>query len=333
MKGLARSGDNLFVYAKKFIESSTEVALLSAYIKVSSLEQLNQSKKIKQIVVRWEMKDLCSQASDFELLFDYCRKHDIELYRNTRLHLKVIWDLGSSAFLGSANISGRGIESKSNDFNWELNKVANYLSIEDQQYLQSRLLESEIITVERMLALKAHKNAIAYQEPIIPEIEFPKMTDDHFLITQLPFYRNVTSLFESYVNSESLCVDDQRDLAHDLALYEVPPGLSESEFQLHIANAFLNHPFIKSFCNWVKSIEADHPDHDRRASARFGSVRRWFADHTTTVPTPRPWELSEDINVLYNWICHFNPDFRQTGRPYEGGTGGSNLLQYRPSIT
>ena len=143
--------------------------------------------------------------------FDYCRKHDIELYRNTRLHLKVIWDLGSSAFLGSANISRRGIESKSNDFNWELNKVANNLSIEDQQYLQSRLLESEIITVERMLALKAHKNAIAYQEPIIPEIEFPNMTDDHFLITQLLFIE-MSPRYLNHMQIPNLCVSMTREI-------------------------------------------------------------------------------------------------------------------------
>jgi len=329
---LARSGENLFSSAEAFVGNNACVAVLSAYIKKATLERLNESGNINQVVVAWKMQDICSGASDFEELYEYCRDNKIELFRNTRIHLKVIWDYADSAFLGSANISNRGIQSGGSNFNWELSTTVNNLSVEDQQYLQQRILESQLITDERMSALKECRDSIQYNEPEVPQLELPEEELDRFLINQLPFFRNVDSLFHAYVNPESLSQEDMKDLAHDLALYRVPRGLSKPEFQAHIANAFLNHPFIKSFCNWVKSIEADHPDHDRRASARFGRVRRWFADRTTTVPTPRPWELSEDINVLYNWICHFNPDFRQTGRPYEGGTKGSNLLQYRPSI-
>lgn len=329
---LARSGENLFSSAEAFVGNNACVAVLSAYIKKRTLEKLNDSGNINQVVVAWTMQDICSGASDFEELYEYCRDNKIELYRNTRIHLKVIWDYAASAFLGSANMSNRGIQSGGSNFNWELSATVNDLSVEDQQYLQQRILESQLITDERMNALKERRDSIQYHEPEILPFELPEEKTDRFLINQLPFFRNVDTLFHAYANPEPLSQEDMKDLAHDLALYRVPSGLSESAFQAHVANAFLHHPFIESFCHWVKTLEANHPDLERRASARFGSVRKWFTDNTTTVPTPRPWELSEDINVLYNWICHFNPDFRQTGRPYEGGTRGSNLLQYRPSI-
>ena len=332
MAHLARSGDNLFTTAEAFVGNNACVAVLSAYIKKPTLEKLNESGNINQVVVAWTIQDICSGASDFEELYDYCRDNNIELFRNTRIHLKVIWDYADSAFLGSANISNRGIHSGGSNFNWELSAIVNDISFEDQQYLQQRILESQLITDERMSALKECRNSIQYNEPEIPQFELPEEELDRFLINQLPFFRNVESLFHAYANPESLSQGDMKDLAHDLALYRVPSGLSKQEFEDYIANAFLNHPFIKSFCDWVKALEVNHPDPNRKASARFGGVKQWFADHTTTVPTPRRWELTDDINVLYNWICYFDPDFRQTGRPHEGGTRGSNLLQYRPSI-
>lgn len=333
MTHLARSGDTLFTTAEAFIRKNADVVVLSAYIKKATLEKLNESCNINQVVVAWKMQDICSGASDFEELYEYCRDNNIELFRNTRIHLKVIWDYAAAAFLGSANISNRGIQSKGSNFNWELSAIVNNLSVEDQQYLQQRILESQLITDERMKALRKFRDSIQYDEPEIPSFELSEEKTDRFLINQLPFFRDVDSLFHAYANPESLSHGDMKDLAHDLALYRVPSGLSLQEFEAYISNAFLNHPFIESFCHWVKAIKPNHPDPNRKASVRFGSVTQWFTDHTTTVPTPRPWELSEDINVLYNWICYFDPDFQQTGRPYGGGTRGSNLLQYRPCIT
>ena len=42
---------------------------------------------------------------------------------------------------------------------------------------------------------------------------------------------------------------------------------------------------------------------------QFGAVRRWFAENTTTVPTPRSFELNSYVKVLYKWICYFDKDF------------------------
>ena len=237
MTHLARSGDNLFT-AEAFVCNNACVAVLSAYyIKKATLERLNESGNINQVVVAWKMQDICSGASDFEELYEYCRDNKIELFRNTRIHLKVIWDYADSAFLGSANISNRGIQSGSN-FNWELSTTVNNLSIEDQQYLQQRILEGQLITDERMSALKECRDSIQYNEPEVPQLELPEEELDRFLINQLPFFRNVDSFFHSYVNPESLSQEDMKDLAHDLALFRVPSGLSEPEFQAHIANAF-----------------------------------------------------------------------------------------------
>ena len=54
---LYRSGDNLESGAINYINGVTQASLFSAYIKLAQLKTLNASKKINQIVVRWEIKD------------------------------------------------------------------------------------------------------------------------------------------------------------------------------------------------------------------------------------------------------------------------------------
>ena len=63
---LYRSGENLFEGAKSFVDQNDEITLFSAYLKLNTLKKLNKSRHIKQIIVRWEIKDLCLGVSDFE---------------------------------------------------------------------------------------------------------------------------------------------------------------------------------------------------------------------------------------------------------------------------
>ena len=82
---LLKSGINLEKSVTEFVSSNNSVTLFSAYIKLDELERINISKNIKQIIVRWEIEDLCKKVSDLEI-YDYCIDHGIALYRNSRIH-------------------------------------------------------------------------------------------------------------------------------------------------------------------------------------------------------------------------------------------------------
>ena len=56
---------------------------------------------------------------------------------------------------------------------------------------------------------------------------------------------------------------------------------------------------------------------------RFGAVRRWFSENTTTVPTPTTWDLTENVQILYNWICYFDSDYI-----WERPGGYSQVISY-----
>ena len=160
---LFRSGENLFEGAKSFVD---EITVFSAYLKLNTLKKLNESKHIKQIIVRWEIKDLCIGVSDFEKLFIYCRENQINIYRNTRLHAKVIWNNFNDVFLGSANLTGKGLESRDKKYNFELNSISSNISVNDIIYLKRILNKSEYVSnrlfekLSRLVAIEKEKEKL-----------------------------------------------------------------------------------------------------------------------------------------------------------------------------
>ena len=49
---LYRSGENLFEGAKTFVNKNDEITLFSAYLKLDALKKINESRHVKQIIVR-----------------------------------------------------------------------------------------------------------------------------------------------------------------------------------------------------------------------------------------------------------------------------------------
>ena len=333
MTQLARSGVNLFDSAEAFVRMHDDIVALCAYIKKPTLEKLNESGKINQVVVAWRMQDICSGASDFEELYQYCRDHNIELFRNPRIHLKVLWDMGTNVFLGSANISQRGLDDTSGDaYNWELSTKVQNISFGDQQYLNKLLSESTLITPIRMEELRTKKEAIHFVRPEVPDHHFVPDTTDKFLITELPYFEfdflpedRFQDLVQAYLNPEDLSTEQQIDLAHDLTIYRIPPDLPAAKFEQVLRQAFNAHPFIVAFKEKVKNHE---PRFHPKGTINHGGVNKWLRQKTTTVPTPKHRDMKDKVTILYNWICHFDSSFNQSGRP---NGKGSNILKYNKS--
>lgn len=319
---LLRSGENLLKLALDFISESEEVTLFSAYIRTEQLKELNKEFKINRIVVRWEVRDLHQGASDLEL-YNYCKDNQIALYRNTRIHLKCLINEREQVLLGSANITGRGIGEKSVRFNFELNSITKDIDFEDTLYFDQIIAQSEYISEELFEEIKKRVESLEdfkKQEEVYQKVNIltENKESDYFLISELPMFKDVKKLYQASQNIEGLSPLDRRCVSHDLATYNLSPINSEEEFYKELRQVFNNHKFIVNLKTRIKE--------DRRSSLNYGGVVRWITENTTTVPTPISWELKEQqvVNILYEWICFFDPDF-VVERP-----GHSEVIFYRP---
>jgi len=121
-----------------------------------------------------------------------------------------------------------------------------------------------------------------------------------FKLTQLneqSLSDSVSTLKDAYFKRKKLSDEDISYAVHDIALYEIPQNLSNTEFDTYLENAFFLHPFIEAF---TKEI-------DRNIDGLFfGRVKIWFQDNTTTVPIPRRWELTTNTQILYRWITELS---------------------------
>lgn len=298
---LYKSGINLESSAIKFIEDNEMVTLFSAYLKLNELKLINQSRKINRIVVRWEIKDLCLGVSDLEL-FEYCLINNIALYRNTRIHLKAFWNNSKDVFFGSANVTNKGLGEKGN-FNYELNGFNNDIRYEDIAYFNEIIMDSEYLTSSLFNEIKYLVDKTELPTIDYPVIETKKKIEDYFLLSNLPMTESIEELYEGYCSPDSLDTDKSVYVSHDIALYNIPRKLDESSFYNYIKKAFNNHPFILKLKEQIKN--------SRRQSINYGGVVRWIQENTTTVPTPRAWEIKQDtiVNILYTWICTLDDDF------------------------
>ena len=304
---LFKSGDNLWSGALDFISKSEEITLFSAYIRTEQLKELNRESKINRIVVRWEIRDLHQGASDLDL-YQYCKENHIALYRNTRIHLKCLINEKEEVLLGSANITGRGIGEKSTRYNFELNSVSTNIDFTDTLYLDKIVSQSEYVSQElfedikrRVESLEDFKKQETEYEKI--DIKTEKKKNDYFLMSELPMFRDVISLYEAANSLDNLNLLDKKCVAHDLATFDIDPRLSEEEFHSNLKEVFNSHPFIIALKDEVKK--------GRDSSMGYGNIIEWIKRNTTTVPTPISWELKEKqvVNILFEWLCFFDQDF------------------------
>lgn len=319
---LFKSGDNLWSGALDFIFESEEVTLFSAYIRTEQLKELNRENKINRIVVRWEIRDLHQGASDLDL-YQYCKENKIALYRNTRIHLKCLRNNHDEIFLGSANVTGRGIGERANMFNFELNSLNKTTDFSDVLYLDKIISKSEYVTEELFKEIKKKvenlgdfkKQEEEYQKV---DIMTERKESDYFLISELPMFKDVKGLYQAAQNIEELSPLDRQCVSHDLATYDLSLYNSEEEFYSELKQVFNSHKFIQKLKARIKE--------DRRSSLNYGGVVHWITENTTTVPTPISWELKEQqvVNILYEWICFFDSDFVVERPRY------SEIIFYRP---
>lgn len=298
---LHKSGINLFANHGKFFAEEESIILFSAYIKTEIIRQLNTKGNIKQIIVRWEIQDLVHGISDIDL-YQYCKESKIQLFRNTRIHLKAAWNFNDKVMYGSANYTNRGIREKGN-YNYELSGEKVDISLSDKIYLNNIIASSILIDDEYYEKLKKLVDSIKPAKIEYPALEENNVERNSFLLSELPMSLSPDDLYDVAIRSEDYNDLEINCAAHDIALYQIDPFQEYHAFKLQLKDKFNSHPFIVALKNYIKTQDSK--------SLRYGSVVDWIHRNTTTIPTPRNWEIKREqiVNILYIWICFFDDDY------------------------
>jgi len=307
MTKLFKNGVDLYETMFAFCEKANNLFIYVPYVKLASLESiLEKAGNCKALFVRWETKDLITGASDLSI-YPYCKQRGIALYRNKRIHLKAFVEDYKSCLLGSANISGRALNSpESGNYNYELATIVDSLNIEDRLYFSIIEQESILVTddiYEQFLSQLPEKiEAFPLESDFQININSPLQD---FLISSLPLTYSLNTLYRVYESKEFINDVEMNCATHDLALYKLPFGLPIDEFKQQLKAAFFSHPFIIAFLEKV----------GERNEIYFGEAKAWIHEHCSNVPLPRKWEITENIQILYQWLISLSDGLYEVDRP------------------
>jgi hypothetical protein len=281
-----------------FSNSVNSSILFSPYIQSNALRAINSSLNIKTIVVAWHKEDLLKGVSDLEL-YDYCLENGIELYRNPKIHLKVLWDFNDKIILGSANITQRGLGLADNS-NLELSASLSGVDDGTKEYLFEILANSTLITEDVINAIKFQLEEETTHFSPIKDFEIEDSVIDYFLLSQLPQSFSPKEFLEGVKNPSHLSDFERECYFNDLSTYRIKYQ-SDEQFMSDLNLKFNQHPFIIKFKNFI----------DKNKSMRYGGVVEWIRKNTTEVPIPRSFELKRDgvVNILYRWITELDSNY------------------------
>ena len=286
----------LFDNIQRYFEDGSfdqTIFIFVPYIKTAVLERLLERLENRIVIITtWKPLDIIFGSSELEL-YPFCKEHNIALYVNNSLHLKM-YSIGlDDAILATGNISNNGLLPNGN---YEVATRIN-LTSSDQLFLENIRHESRLIDDEIYEILKAwiENNKIELVDDISLESIIPESKKDDFLTSALPMTRNIDDLISGYqrirVGEEPSTDSEIRScILHDLANYHIIQGLNEKEFINLLSTKFFTHPFIKKIDEFIAP------------EAYFGRIKEWIQNNCTDVPVPSRRELTGNVQVLLEWF-------------------------------
>lgn len=288
----------LFQTIKEYLLKSSHdkkiTYLFVPYIKTIILKQLLEGITGKVVIITtWNTQDLLAGSSELEL-YQFCKKHNITLYINNKIHLKIYSSALENMIVSSANVSERGLLPEGN---FECATFVDEISSQDRLYFESIRKNARLMndTMFEQLS-KWYEKQVKQSNPknIFDEIVNSSSEKD-FLISALPMTKNVEILENGYLKINQGMNPSEDDeisncIFHDLANYNIEVGLRDEEFRKKLKQEFFLHPFIQRIDEFI------NPE------AYFGRIKEWIQDNCTDVPVPSRRELTGNVQVLLEWF-------------------------------
>lgn len=275
------------------------ITLISPFAKLDALKALLATRRKDdglRLILRLKPEDLVSGASDLSI-YPFLRDQGIPVFYNHSIHLKLFVFDSNQCLVTSGNITRRGLGLDSNG-NVEAGALV-HLDGEDWKRIYDLLNASRMF--DDLLYERLSKYVAETPAPSgLPKFEWPAEPPGRFTISSLPATETVEALSSAYFSRslDSYSKEDVRRIAHDLAVFSIPSGLSREMFDQQLRESFCGSPFVSAFTAFLKA----------HGSLRFGAVNDWIHRMCEDVPLPYRWELKENTRIFYNWLAHFVPE-------------------------
>lgn len=275
------------------------ILILVPFAKLPALQKLHwlNSRDVKiKVVCRWRPEDIVASVSDLEI-YPFLKQSGCQLYINSSIHLKLYVFASNTAFNTSGNMTLRGL-GYSEGANIEVGNMVS-LTAADWTKIYDVINSSRLVTddiYQRFKEYSAQHPPVSRPLPPVDLMPAPKS----YTISSLPATDSPKKLADFYFSHEQQKgpLEDVRRAAHDLAIFGIPPGLSSSEFDKRLGDAFNKTPFVTAFIAFLKSAR----------SLRFGAVNDWIYNKCEDVPLPYRWEIKENTRIFYDWLVHYRQD-------------------------
>ena len=281
-----RSNDDILLILVPFIKLQALVRLYS----------LNLKRNRIKVVCRWRPEDIVAGVSDLEI-YPFLKQSGCELYINSNIHLKLYVFESNTAFNTSGNMTLRGL-GYSDSANIEVGNMVS-LTTSDWTKIYHVINSSRLVTDDIYQRFKEYSTQHPpVSRPLSPIELLPAAKT--YTISSLPATESPKKLADFYFShgQQKASLEDIRRAAHDLAIFGISAGLSNSEFDKRLGDAFSRTPFVTDFIAFLKNAR----------SLRFGAVNDWIHNKCEDVPLPYRWEIKENTRIFYEWLVHYHQD-------------------------
>jgi len=309
---------NLSVLLKDYFSTTDTISyVFSPYINKDICFSILNSRFHKStiIITSWAEKNILMGSSSLDL-YKLTKRMNWHLFINNNLHLKLYSDSLQSAWIGSANLTRRGLLD-GNNTNIEGLYFIDKLNMEERLNLKKLINESvhvndKLYEIYKSWLDKQQKiNHIVIDELYIPP-DIKEM--NYFLTSQLPASKSPSKLWALANNIEGGNTEENKALEHDIILYNILPNKNKDSFLKELNISFFSHPFIRAFINQISE-----------EGLFFGAASKWLHDKCTTVPTPYRKDIKEHVSIIFQWCNELAPDEYVLSRPHH-----SQMIQRIP---
>lgn len=281
-------------------KTKNNIIILTAFCKLNALkfieENLSNEIKSKKIIVRLTLNDIRTKSTDLEI-YNFCKKHNWDLYFNFSLHSKVYLFDNNTVIIGSANLTSKG------------------LCLCERGNIESVIIKNNI-TIEELSSI----NKILKMSHKMTDIIYNKMVN---IISNNSEYNQYDVKWEDVIlwlannkNYNQIWVDDLIFSVSPYILHDHDINLLNLKDINNINN--VKEKFEEStIFKWLLSVV--------KGEVYFGELAQILHNSIVDDPSLYRKNVKEFLNNIFNWIeilniKHFDvdkPNYSKRIRPYK----------------